>query len=262
MIYGKLPIVLLSTLASQADDTTECRIASFILQNGQEAARMNIAQMAESCHVSVSSVSRFCRSIGLGDYAELRALISGWDRRFLPDSLDGNVHTRMQDTFRLISEGLDRLQASIDPAQIALLCRKIDAYDRVYLLGLLKAGTAAQALQADLTLLGKHTVCKVAFAQQLECLEQATQRDLILIFSYSGIYFDYLTGRMPQGLSRAHVVFITGAKEMQTGGCIDQVIAFDSALNQASHPFQMQALARIIAQEYAIMQTEKKTQNE
>ena len=257
MIYGKLPIVLLSTLASQADDTTECRIASFILQHGQEAARMSIAQMAESCHVSLSSVSRFCRSIGLGDYAELRALISEWDRRFLPDSHSDSAQMRMEETIRLIGEGLDRLRGSLSMEQIAGLCRKIDAYERVYLLGLLKAGTAAQALQADLTLMGKHTVCKVAFAQQLECLEQATRRDLILIFSYSGIYFDYLTGRIPQGLSRAHVVFITGAKGMQAGGCIDQVIAFDSSLNQASHPFQMQALARIIAQEYAVMQAEK-----
>jgi len=44
---------------------------------------------------------------------------------------------------------------------------------------------------------------------------------------------------------------------MQATGCVDQVITFDSSLNQASHPFQMQALARIIAQEYAMMRAKK-----
>lgn len=105
-------------------------------------------------------------------------------------------------------------------------------------------------------LLGKKTVCKLAFAQQLQCLERATQRDLILIFSYSGIYFDYLHGRIPQGLRAAHVVFITGAREMKTPDCVDQLIAFDSALDQASHPFQLQAVARLIAQEYAFLKEE------
>lgn len=253
MIYGKLPIVLLSALASQADDTTECRIATYILRNEQEAACLNIVQLAEKCHVSVSSISRFCRSIGLGDYAELRALISEWDRFFIPDSLDDRPAARMDETFRLVHEGIERLHRSIDPEQIRILGRKIDAYEHIYLLGLLKAGTAAQALQADLLLLGKNTVCKVAFAQQLECMRQATYRDLILIFSYSGIYFDYLTGPMPQGLSRAHVVLITGNKNVSPHACVDQVIAFDSMMDQASHPFQMQAVARLIAQEYAFI---------
>ena len=73
MIYGKLPIILLSAMASEADGSKEYQIAYYILSNRREAASLSIVALAERCHVSVSSISRFCRSLGLADFAELRA---------------------------------------------------------------------------------------------------------------------------------------------------------------------------------------------
>ena len=257
MIYGKLPIVLLSTLATQADGTTDCNIAHFILENPQRASRMTIVELARSCHASVSSVSRFCREIGLCDFAELRELIRHADWRFDTGVQSAQAQERLHSTLHVLHESLEALENSVDMEQIGVLCRKIDAYERVAVFGLLKAGTAAQCLQADLLLLGKVAVCKLPFAKQIEYMEQAAERDLILIFSYSGIYFDYLHRRIPRGLRRAHVVFITGAKEIQACGCVDQVISFASDLSQAPHPFQMQAIASLIAREYAWQRAQK-----
>ncbi len=213
MIYGKLPIVLLSTLATQADGTTDCNIAHFILENPQRASRMTIVELARSCHASVSSVSRFCREIGLCDFAELRELIRHADWRFDAGVQSAQAQERLHSTLHVLHESLEALENSVDMEQIGVLCRKIDAYERVAVFGLLKAGTAAQCLQADLLLLGKVAVCKLPFAKQIEYMEQAAERDLILIFSYSGIYFDYLHRRIPRGLRRAHVVFITGKRD-------------------------------------------------
>lgn len=251
MIYGKLPIVLLSTMASQADDTTECRIAGYLLSRAGSTHNLSIAQAAQDCHVSVSSVSRFCRSIGLSDFGELRELTQRAAWCFELDSRAEQPEQRACETFRAIEDGLARLERSIDCREIERLCRKMDLCEHIFLIGLLKAGTAAQCLQADLLLQGKKTVCKLPFAQQIACLEQAGERDMIVIFSYSGVYFDYLRGQIPPGLRRAYVAFITGAQEMQAQSCINQMITFDSSLNQASHPFQMQAISRLIAQEYA-----------
>lgn len=250
VIYGKLPIVLLSALASQADGTKECMIAEYILAHPSEAARMNIVELAERCHVSISSLSRFCREIGLQDFAELRKIMREADWHYEPVSKAPKAELRAGDVFAAMHSSLERLEKSVCMEEITVLCRKIAAYERVACFGLLKAGMAAQSLQADLLLQGKVTVCKASLAQQLEYMERADERDLILIFSYSGVYFDYLNQCIPQGLHRAHVVFITGAKGLAMP-CVDQVIAFDSSLDQASHPFQMQAVAALIAQEYA-----------
>lgn len=250
MIYGKLPIILLSAMASEADGSKECLIAHYILSHRSEAADMSIVALAERCHVSVSSISRFCRALGLSDFAELRALIRRADWHYEPASRAPSPEQRVADTLGLLHASLDRAASSVDMKAIDILCRKIDAYERVALFGLLKAGTAAQCLQADLLLQDKVTVCKLPLSQQMEYMERADERDLILIFSYSGIYFDYLSKRMPEGLHRAHVVFITGAQGVKSP-CIDQLIRFDSDLSQASHPLQMQLMAALIAQEYA-----------
>lgn len=256
MIYGKLPIILLSAMASEADGSKEYQIAHYILSNRREAASLSIVALAERCHVSVSSISRFCRSLGLEDFAELRALIRQADWHYEPASRAPLPAQRVADTVSLLHESLDRTASSVDMNAIALLCRKIDAYERVALFGLLKAGTAAQCLQADLLLQDKVAVCKMPLSQQIEYMEHADEHDLILLFSYSGIYFDYLNQRMPKGLERAHVVFITGAREVKSP-CINQLIRFDSDLSQASHPLQMQMIAALIAQEYAHFRRER-----
>lgn len=250
MIYGKLPVILLAVMASQEDGTKEYAIAHTILSNPHQVTGLTIVELAERCHVSVSSISRFCRTLGLSDFAELRKLIGQADWHFTPASRAPSTEERKTDAIRLMHSSIDRAALSIDMRQISLLCRKIAAYERVALFGLLKAGTAAQCLQADLLLQGKMTVCKMPLAQQIEYMEQAGERDLILIFSYSGIYFDYLNQHMPKGLRKAHVVFIAGVRDAPSP-CINQLISFDSDLTQASHPVQMQMIAALIAQEYA-----------
>lgn len=72
MIYQKLPLLLLTTMASDRSDTIDCRIAAYLLENPQASARLGIADLAKRCHVSTSSISRFCREIGLEDFIELQ----------------------------------------------------------------------------------------------------------------------------------------------------------------------------------------------
>ena len=61
MIYDKLPIVFLSTIASEKKDSTNSQIASYILDHLDQVQNMGIKEMAEACHVAVSSISRFCK---------------------------------------------------------------------------------------------------------------------------------------------------------------------------------------------------------
>ena len=73
--YGKLPVVLLAELAAGRSDSTNCRIASYLLAHVQEAEDLGVEQLAAACYVSKSSISRFCREIGLEDFTELRDLL-------------------------------------------------------------------------------------------------------------------------------------------------------------------------------------------
>ena len=84
-------------------------------------------------------------------------------------------------------------------------------------------------------------------------LEQADEDDLIILFSYTGIYFDYEypNRRIPQNVKRPKVWFITGNTQVKKSEYINEVLYFSSRQNQPSHPYQLQAVGDIIAQSYA-----------
>ncbi len=79
MLYGKIPVALLSAMASEKNHSTNSVIAAYMLTHREQLPHMKIQQLAAVCHVSVSSVSRFCREIGLQDFSELHEPTApGW----------------------------------------------------------------------------------------------------------------------------------------------------------------------------------------
>ena len=67
-----LMIILLSTLNGEPKDSNNYRIAKYIIEHIHEMENCTLSELAAKCYVSNSSISRFCRDIGLGDFNELR----------------------------------------------------------------------------------------------------------------------------------------------------------------------------------------------
>ncbi|MFQ9923574.1 MAG: MurR/RpiR family transcriptional regulator [Beduini sp.] len=254
MLYSKLPIIFLSTLASEKDGSTNSLIAEFILTHLNDMEAIGIRELAEQCHVAISSISRFCKEIGLQDYNELKTLLTLPDLRFELYSSSPLLEKRIEEYSVKIKESIDQVIKSIQPKQIRQLCQDIQRYHKVALFGLMKAGSVALNLQSDLLMLGKVTYTKISYKQQMEYLKSATQDDLIIIFSYTGAYFDYEFRRLPQSLKCPKLYFVYGGEEPQEE--FIETIHFDSLQDQASHPYQLQCIASLIAQEYAYLNKE------
>ena len=243
MIYGKLPVVFLSAVASEKKGSTNSLIASYILDHRQESLSMGIREIAETCHVSLSSVSRFCKDIGLNDFAELKEILAA-DLSFQHCEGDLSHH---------INLAIDMAKRSVDKQLIHKLCREIRNHSKVAAFGLLKAETAAINLQSDMLMLGKQIYTNISYSQQMEYIMSADADDLIIIFSYTGSYFDfnYFRGK-EKNLKKPQIAMIAG------NGCkvpdfADIFIGFDSLQDQLSHPWQLQYIAGLIAQEYSKM---------
>lgn len=71
-----LTIILLSTINSELINSNNYRIAKYILENMRALEDISITELAKECYVSNSSISRFCRDIGLRDYNELKSQIA------------------------------------------------------------------------------------------------------------------------------------------------------------------------------------------
>ena len=251
MIYGKLPIVFLSTIASEKKDSTNSQIASHILDHLYDLQNIGIKDMASERNVAVSSISRFCKEIGLRDFAELKELLLSTDLYFEEQSHSLSSQERLSDYSKKVKESIDMVEKSIDMTLIIDLCRDIQKYQRVGIFGLLKAGSVALNLQGDLLMLGKQVYTNVSYTQQMQYILSADRNDLIIIFSYTGSYFDYQELRaLKRQLESPKIWFIT-SEIKQESSFVDHVITSSSLQDQNSHPYQLQFIAGLIAQEYS-----------
>ena len=259
MFYSKLPIIFLPEIVSSKSDSTNGHIAAFILGHIHEISDLSIRDLAAKAHVSPASVSRFCRDIGLQDFSELKELAASTKLNFEIASYADTPPQRKDEYLDAVQDSIERVRKSLDMKKLRALCCDIRKYGRVAVFGVLKAEGVAINLQTDLVMQGKYVVTKLPFSEQMDYLENADENDLIIIFSYTGIYFDYglpKSFRKPKG-KRPKIYFITSDPKAASSGLYSEVIWFDSAQNQASHPYQLQVVGSLIAQRYAHLQREE-----
>ena len=164
MLCGKLPIVFLSTLASEKKDSTNSQIATYLLNHLDDIKDIGIQEMAKECSVAMSSISKFCKEIGLND---LRELLISTKMNFEQYSSSSKAKNRLEEYSLKVKESITMVEKSIDMQQINALCKEIQKYQQVGIFGLLKAGAVAFNLQSDLLMLGKQTYSHISYKQQL-----------------------------------------------------------------------------------------------
>ena len=237
MLYGKLPIVFLSTLASEKKDSTNSQIATYLLNHLDDIKNIGIQEMAKECSVAMSSISRFCKEIGLNDFNELRELLISTKMNFEQYSSSSKAKNRLEEYSLKVKESITMVEKSIDMQQIDALCKEIQKYQQVGIFGLL--------------MLGKQTYSHISYKQQLQYISSTNEDDLLIIFSYTGCYFDYPDIRTLKNKLKKPQIWLISSKKESYPDFIDHVITFDSKRDQNSHPYQLQFIASLIAQEYA-----------
>ena len=251
MIYDKLPVVLLSTMAAEKSTSTNHMIASFILSHRDEVKDMGITQLAEACYVGTGSISRFVREIGLSGFSELRTLLNQSDFSMDHQFMDEDAARKKNDLSAYIAKTVQRTAESIDEAQLIKLCQDIHEYESVYALGMLKAENAAVSLSTDLAMMSKPVITSAAYSDQLDILQRAGKQDLILIFSYTGSYFSSHSFREKEKRLLLPKIWMITGKNENIPWFVNEVLLFESDSRREGHPFALETAASLIAQEYA-----------
>lgn len=244
MLYDKLPIVFLTHLASEKQDSTNSQIAAYLLNHIEDVKQLGIKDIAKECHVAVSSISRFCKEIGLRDFNELKELLISTHLNY--ESSSESIY----DYHQAIEKRLTMVERSLEINQIRQLCLEIKKYDKVAIFGLLKSSAVCLNLQTDLLMLGKKVYTSISYKQQIEYINQSNENDLIIIFSYTGSYFDYHDLRQLQNKLKKPKIWLIASQNKEEMSFVDRIIHFDSYQDQLGHPYQLQFIASIIASEY------------
>ena len=253
MIYDKLPVVLLSTMASEKSSSTNHTIAAFILSHAEDIPKMSITDLAQACYVGTGSVSRFVRDIGLTDFAQLKQLCAEFAMRSFENKEETDPIVRQSHITEYIVSDMRTAAASVDPEQLEKICRDIQSYENIYAFGLLKAQSAAVSLQTDLLMAGKTIHTSTAFAEQMDTIINAGKEDLILIFSYTGTYFSSHAFRAKEKHLILPKIWMICGNDSGLPSFVDEVLLFESQGKKESHPFTLELMASLIAEEYSYM---------
>lgn len=248
MIYGKLPIVFLGVLASEKKGSINSVIASYILDNLEETKKIGIQQFALNCHVSVSSISRFCRDIGLENFFELKLLLTTSDLEKGPKISSSSFLDRVKNYNVQTISGIQKVTDSLDETSIKDIVQDLIKYKKVAVFGLMKAETSALILQSDLLMYGKIVYTNLSFKEQVDYIMSSDKEDLIILFSFTSSYFDYIYYKKLKKIN-SKIWMITGSSTRQYP-FICNYIKFKSDNTHFEHPSQLSYVATIIAQEY------------
>lgn len=189
---------LLALLESARSEMTlsEHRIATYVLQNPENATSSSITKLAQISGVSEASVVRFCRSLKFSGYPEFRlALAADLGRRAASNSgheLDGGI--TVDDTLEDIIRKVGRADAMAIESTVArldtpTLAKVVDACQRAVTIGVVGVGASAFValdLQLKLNRLGQRCIAWTDAHTALTSMATLDQGDLLIAISHSG----------------------------------------------------------------------------
>jgi DNA-binding MurR/RpiR family transcriptional regulator len=231
---------LLGEIANQIPSfhASEVAIAEAILQNPDEAAGMNITQIADRSSTSVASIVRFCKTLGFKGYPEFRmALIGQLSRQVAQGAdlhLDGGitVDDSAEEVIRKIAYADSlAIKTTAERLDVETFIKTVDAWESastVGIIGFASSGYVAMDLQLKLNRLGKRSVAWSDLHTALTSISVLKKGDVLVAISHSGTtldIIDVITEFKEKGIT---VVLITNALRSPATAIADLVL-FTSA---------------------------------
>ncbi len=171
------------------------KLADYILANVHDTQYMSISTLAEKSGVSEASITRFCKSLGLSGYNNLKlALAKATYITDIGDPSDDPSNITSQDTLginfhKLYDANVISLNETMELLYETEISKAVDLLsdaDRVFCFG--QGGSMVMAMEAW----ARFSTATSRFIHiedshmQVMSISLATEKDVILFFSYSG----------------------------------------------------------------------------
>lgn len=135
-----LIIILLSTLNDEPKGSNNYKIAKYMIENMRDLEEYSLTDLAQACYVSNSSISRFCRDIGLKDFNALKNQIAKFSvesarlkRKFDYEKYESS--SMFQSYVKNVISNLNYFLENDIEKQINTLVQEISSYQKIAAFG-------------------------------------------------------------------------------------------------------------------------------
>lgn len=240
-------------LDSAGEESSEYRIAYYLLQNCYTAKKIFIQDVAEHCYVSKATVSRFCRALGYDDYQELNdALFQAFMRdssskfnRYIESENFGDAY------FNDLLKTCELCKSAIRLQDVMTVAADIRTYGRVGLLGRLQSNSVAIDLQHDLLACQKVVTAPLMPVNQLSFIQNSDENTYLLVISCSGTYLrDVINQAVFSPEHTPKIVLLTNNTGIQKSKYYSQIISIPGPNTYAGNPLQLKLFCNLVAIAY------------
>lgn len=254
---------LLDVLRNTEVSSTNWTLANAILNHGSQLQQISIQQLAEECHVSEPTVSRFAKHLGCQNYIDLKAQASylgkqsdsflfHMDKAFIRQ-LKNQPDKFMEHYSHIIAESIQEDVHYLDYQKIDKLLEKIHSVERVFIFGTSTSLMFAEMIQSNLVNYQKIVYIAFSQKQQLNHLNNLRESDLVIVISTYGNYINiYPDFARKIAEAECQTVLLTQNTGLQTL-YFDDVILFSKQNNIETGTYSMFIGVEYLVRRYAVL---------
>lgn len=166
----------------------ERKVADYVLQNKNKVLYMSITDLADACKVGDTSVYRFCRTLGLDGYQQfkMKLSISLSEHELFEEKEKKKDESTAS---RIMESHINAIRESyllLNQEKLERLVELIDISERVYFFGIGDSLLTAEEARNKFLRITSKVACLTDPHMQSMAASMATEKDLIVIISYSG----------------------------------------------------------------------------
>jgi len=235
--------------------SSETRVAEAIIADPTVVVDLTITDLAKLCGTSLSTVARFCQTLGYTGYREFRMEVASAisreaaerDRFGLADSDINPDDSAAEVVAKIAFHEVLAIEQTVQGLDVAVFDRVVDAIagaGHVDLYGFGASGLTAQDLQQKLARIGISAFCSVDVHLALVSAALRRPGDVAIGFSHSGLTTETIHALSVAGEAGATTVAITNSPESPITEAADAVLTTQAR----ESTYRMGAMSSRIAQ--------------
>lgn len=175
--------------ASTDHSTSDHTIAEYILRHVSEIPNMTIYELAEACHLSPATISRFCRrfeSISFKELKEHTSEFNDFNRTEIHQGPESDMIVGLPDYFEQVKKSLAQTEKLLQEDILQQAAILMHDANKLSFFGVTFSNVVAKNAQIKFMRLGKHTASYSNHENQIIEANAMIPDDLAIVISSSG----------------------------------------------------------------------------
>ena len=177
---------LLAVLNTSPHDATESVLARYFLKHFDHLGQLNVYDVANECYTSRSGIRRFCQSIGLDNFSDLKSYAWEWERH-RNQFVDYASHNRYRSYLAsAIEQTIEQVNRVVTDEFLDELARLLHEAERVVILTSDFSSMSIRQFQQSMLYLRKIVHIITDSTGDVSQLEALGPRDALIVVSEHG----------------------------------------------------------------------------